>query len=385
MAALKAGVVGTGFMASAHIEAIRQTGMGDIVAISGSSREAVQKGADRFGVERTYDNFMSLIRDPDVQVIHNCTPNNLHFPVNRAAIAEGKHIVSEKPLTMTARESRLLISAIQRKAVVNAVVFNYRHYPAVAKLRKMVLDGDFGDVLAIHGSYLEDGSLNETDYDWRVDPEVGGPTRVVADIGSHWLDLACYVTGLTITEVVADFQIFLPVRKKRVSSAGTFGVLSEPRLVDMRVATEDYASVLLRFNSRARGTLMVSQMSAGMKNSISLQIDGSSKSVAWNHRQPDVLSIGHRERPNKQVKVKALTPKAKAGAFDYTLPGHGEEWMAGVTACMREIYGYIRDGKKPGRNPASFATFDDGYRMAVVVDKILLSSRRGNWIKTSLD
>ncbi len=184
---------------------------------------------------------------------------------------------------------------------------------------------------------------------------------------------------------MADFQIFLPVRKKKVSTVGTFGVLSEPRLVDVRVATEDYASVLLRFNSRARGTLMVSQMSAGMKNNISLQIDGSSKSVAWNHTQPNILSIGHRERPNKQVKVKALRPKAEAGAYDYTLPGHGKEWMAGVTACMREIYEYIRDGKKPGRDPTSFPTFDDGHRMAVVVDKILLSSHRARWIKTSLD
>jgi predicted dehydrogenase len=382
MANLKAGVIGTGFMGTATTDAIRRSGMGEVIAIAGSSLQAAQEKAADLHIDRAYGTYADLIDDPDVQVVHNCTPNNLHFPINRAILAVGKPAFSEKPLAMDARESRLLMSAAERKAIVSAVMFNYRHYPAVERFKSMIETGELGRIFAVHGNYLADEYLYETDYDWRIDSERGGPARVVSDIGSHWLDLAQYVTGRTITHVIGDLQTFLPIRKKSVTTVGTFGHSTEPRLVDVRVGTEDYGSVLLRFDKEVRGSLLLSQMSAGKKNHLFLQVDGELMSVAWNQEEAETLWFGYRDRPNEVKKERK--EKAKPSAFAHYPPGHGAAWVNGIRNCVREVYSYIAAGKQPGRDPASFATFRDGYRCAVLIDKIFFSSHQGRWVKTNL-
>lgn len=381
----KAGIIGTGFMASAHVEGIRRSGIGEVIGIAGVSEKIAQAKGSELGIDRAYDNYMDLIRDPDIQVVHSCTPNNLHFPINRAALAAGKHIISEKPLAMDLRESRLSLSASERSDVVHAVMFNYRHYPVIMQLQAMVKAGELGKIYAIHGSYLQDWFSYETDYDWRVDPMLGGTSRVVTDNGSHWCDLVQFVTGLRITEVMGDLQTFLPVRKKSVSTVGTFGHSITPRLVDVRVATEDYGSILLRFEEGARGALTVSQVSAGRKNRLYFQIDGSLKSVAWDQEQPEILWFGYRDRPNEFSPKKPKTSQPQARLSGHYPAGEGEAWTDGVTNLIHDVYQYIADGKKLGRDPADFPTFVDGYRAAVVVDKILVSSHQRRWAKTNLN
>jgi predicted dehydrogenase len=382
MANLKAGVVGIGFMGGATIDAIRRSGMGDVIAISGSSEEKTQEKAAELKIDRAYEDYQDLINDPDVQVVHNCTPNNLHFPINRAILAARKPAFSEKPLALDARESRLLWSATARKSIISAVMFNYRHYPAIARIKRMVETGKLGKIYAVHGNYLADEYLYETDCDWRIDAERSGATRAICDIGSHWLDLVQYITGLTITHVMADLQTFLPVRKKSVTKVGTFGHSTEPRLVDIRVNTEDYGSVLVRFENDVRGAFTVSQVSAGRKNHLYFQLDGSLSSVAWNLEEPETIWYGYRDRAN--VVKSEGKPKKKKDAFAHYPPGHGESWANGVRDCVREVYKYIAGGKKPGRDPATFATFLDGYRIAVLIDKIFMSSHQGRWVKTGL-
>lgn len=383
MATLKAGVIGTGWMGAAHVEAIRSSKRGEVVAIAGSSEEKAKKKAEELGIESAYGNYMDLLKDEDIDVVHGCTPNNLHFPINRAAIAAGKHIISEKPMAMDARESRLLFNAGNRADVVNAVTFNYRHYPAVLKLRDKVAAGELGEIYAIHGCYLVDEFLHNTDFNWRVEPEIGGASRAVADIGSHWFDLAQFVTGLEITEVVADLATFLPVRKKGVTAVGTFGHSATPRLVDVRVTTEDYGSALIRFENGVHGVLTISQVSAGRKNQLYFQIDGSKGSAAWDQERPESPWLGYRDRANAPIKETKAT-KAEAAALSHLPPGHGKPWVDAVTNFMTEVYQYILDGKKPGRDPANFATFEDGYRAAVIVDRMIISNRQRRWIKTEV-
>jgi predicted dehydrogenase len=379
---IKAGVVGTGFMGPVQVEAIRRGGMGEVIAIASSSMKSAEAKASELSIDRAYGSYMDLIRDGDVQVVHNCTPNHLHFPINRAIMAAGKHVVSEKPVAMDSREARLLLSAAERSGGVTAVTFNYRHYPMIARLRKMLQAGELGRIYAVHGSYLQDWLLHETDYNWRVDAALGGATRAVADIGSHWCDLVEFITNLRIVEVTADLKTFLPVRKKSVSTVGTFGRSDTPRQVDVRVATDDYASMLLRFQNGVSGALTVSQVSAGRKNRLFIQIDGSEKSVAWDQEQAEVLWFGHRDRPNEFIPKEAVKRKAKPYA-NYP-PGHGEAWADGVKNFIQEVYQYIAKRKKPGRDAANFATFADGYRAAVLVDKILLDSRQRRWTKTNV-
>lgn len=381
MKKLKAGVIGTGFIGPVHVEGIRRSGLGEVIAIAGSSEKKAQAKASDLGIERAYGNYMDLIRDEDVQVVHTCTPNNLHFPINRAALAAGKHVVSEKPLAIDSREAKLLLSAAERSKAVNAVMFNYRHYPMVVQLREMVQEGELGRIYAIHGSYLQDWLLYETDYNWRVEPELGGATRVVADIGSHWFDLIQFVSGLKITEVTADLHTFLPKRKRGISSVGTFGRASTPHQVDVRVATEDYASVLFRLQNDVPGALTLSQMSAGRKNRLYFQIDGSVKSAAWDQEQPETLWVGHRDQPNEIMLKDRATLTKDANRYAHYPPGHGEAWADAIKNFMRDVYKHILDGKKRGHNSILFATFADGYRASVIIDKVRLSSRQRRWVK----
>lgn len=377
MSGLRAGIIGDGFMAAIHTESVRKSGLGEVIAISAATDEDAKAKARELDIQRPYDDYMDLIRDNDIDVIHNCTPNNLHFPINRVALTANKHVICEKPFTVDAREARLLLSAVERSTAVNAVNFNYRHHPVVQELKKSVQRGDLGDIYAVHGSYLQDWLLFDTDYSWRVDTEIGGSARVLADLGSHWLDLAQHVTGQKIVEVVGDIQTFVPVRQKSVSNVGTFGRASTPRLVPARVGTEDYASVLFRFENGASGSLTISQVSAGSKNRLLFQVDGSKKSAAWNQERPDAPWIGHRDEANE------LPPKKKARtrSYDHFPAESGDAWGVGVDNFIREVYEYISEGKDPKRDPAGFATFEEGWKSVVLTDKIMASHRQRRWNK----
>jgi predicted dehydrogenase len=365
-------------MAKIHTECVNNSGLGEVIAIAGATDEEAKAKAKELGIQRPYDDYMDLIRDNDVQVVHICTPNYLHFPISRAALTANRHVICEKPFAIDAREARLLLGAADRSAAVNAVNFNYRHHPVVEDLKKSVQAGELGDIYAVHGSYLQDWLLFETDYSWRVDAEVGGVARALADLGSHWLDLAQHVTGQKIVEVVGDMQTFLPIRQKSVTTVGTFGRTSTPRLVTARVSTEDYASVLFRFENGARGSLTLSQVSAGSKNRLLLQVDGSKKSASWNQERPDAPWIGNRDSANEVPPKKG---KARIGS-----PGHfpaeaRDAWGVGVDNFVREVYQYIGAGKDPKRDPANFATFRDGFESVTLTDRIVSSSRQGRWTK----
>ena len=379
MAALKTGIIGTGFMAAIHTESVNKSGLGEVIAISGPSDDVAKAKARELGIQRPYDDYMDLIRDNDIEVIHNCTPNYLHFPINRAVLTANTHIISEKPLATDSREARLLLGAAERSSAVNAVMFNYRHHPIVQELKALVQSGELGDIYSVHGSYLQDWLLLETGYSWRVDSDIGGPTRVVADLGSSWLDVAQFVTGQRITEVVGDMQTFIPVRQKSVSTVGTFGTSSTPRLVSVRVGTEDYASALFRFEKGTRGALTLSHVSAGSKNQLYIQIDGSKKSAAWDQEQPDTISFGYQDRPNENPPKKG---KQRVKPYDHFPAESTDAWGIGVDNFLHEVYKYIAAGKNPKRDPAPFTTFQDGYESVVLTDRILDSNRQGRWTKT---
>jgi predicted dehydrogenase len=231
---------------------------------------------------------------------------------------------------------------------------------------------------------LQDWLLNETDYSWRVDPNLGGASRAVADIGSHWLDLAQFIIGQPITEVIADLHTFLPERKKSTSTVGTFGRSTTPHHVTVRVTTEDYASLLFRFENGMPGALTISQMSAGRKNRLFLQVDGSLMSAAWDQEQPEVLWLGRRDQPNEELLKDPHLLKESARRYSHYPAGHGEAWVDGLKNFMLSVYQNIAAKKKVGKNAADFATFSDGYKSAVVVDKIVSSSRQRRWTKTGV-
>ena len=376
---IKVGVIGAGFIGPAHIESLRRLGYVDVVALAASSGESAAAKAKQYAVPRAYGDYLELIRDPEVEVVDISSPNIYHYPAARAALEAGKDVVCEKPLAMTSAEAAELVELAERSGRVNAVTFNIRFYPLVQHARAMVQAGELGEIWTVHGGYWQDWLLLDTDYNWRVEAEQGGALRAVGDIGSHWLDLAQFVTGRPVTSVLAELNTFVPVRQKPAHAIETFST-AEVERVPVRMETEDAATILIHLGETTRGNLMVSQVSAGRKNRIYLEINGSRGSLAWDGERPNELWVGHRGRPNELlIKDPALLAEPARQYARYPA-GHDEGFADTHTAINRAIYDDSRaGGRASGREP-NFPTFVDGYRENVIGDCILDSARTRQWV-----
>ena len=377
------GLVGPGFVGLHHIDAVRRLGFVDVVAIADVDETLAREKAAALGVAKAYGSFEALAKDPAIQVIHNTTPNHLHGPVIRAAIAHRKHIISEKPLASSSAEAQDLWSAAVEAGVVHAVTFNYRGNPLVQQARAMVADGDAGAVHFVHGGYLQDWLLKPTDFSWRLEPEKGGASSAFADIGSHWCDLAQHITGSPIVEVLADLTTVVPVRYKPAASRNAFAATTGDEREPFRVESEDLATVLVRFANGARGCATIGQVCAGHKNDLWIELNGSDASLRWRQEQQNELWIGRRDSANELLAKDPALIGPAARRYAHLPGGHQEGWPDAFANVIRDIYSYIVEGHEGGETrPVAFATFEDGYRVACLVDAVLESDRNGGvWTK----
>ena len=377
IAEIGAAVIGTGFIGTVHVEQLRRIGV-QVRGVLGSTPERGTARADALGVARAYPSLEAILDDPSVDVVHVTSPNHLHVPQTRQILASGRHVVCEKPLAMTAAESSELVDLAAGSDRVNAVNFNIRFYPLHQHVRELVADGGIGDVRLVTGRYFQDWLLLETDWNWRLEPDKGGSLRAVGDIGSHWLDLATFLTGLPIVEVMADMATFIPVRAQPRGPVETFATERSSDTVERPMATEDVATILLRFENGARGSVAVSQISAGRKNSLQWEIDGSTASAAWDSETPDHLWLGHREQPN-EVLLRNPALMGAAGRAAAALPGgHVEGFADTFGALFRAVYADVAGGRPAERPP--YATFADGHDEMLVGDAIAESARLGRWV-----
>ncbi|MFO0796388.1 MAG: Gfo/Idh/MocA family oxidoreductase [Gemmataceae bacterium] len=366
-------VAGTGFIGPVHVEAVRRLGH-RVVGLLGSTPAKGRAAADALGVPAAYDSMAALLADPAVEVVHLATPNRAHFGQAKEVLEAGKHVVVEKPLAMTSAETAELVRlAAARPGQVAAVNYNVRFYPLCLDARERVRAGELGDVLHVTGSYLQDWLLYPTDFNWRVLAADGGDLRAVADIGTHWLDLICFITGLEIEAVYADLRTVYPVRQKPAGGSETFtgsaGTGGEP----VAVTTEDYGSILLRFKGGARGCVTVSQVTAGRKNCLRFDLAGSKAALAWDSEEPNVLHVGHRGRANECVGRDPGQLAAAARRFSDYPGGHAEGFPDSHKQLFRAAYAAI-DGE-----PGPYPTFADGHREVRVCEAALRSSRSGMW------
>jgi len=371
-----AAVIGSGFIGTVHVEALRRIGV-KVRGLVGSSPERGAAAAERLGVERAYASLDELLSDDHVEVVHVTSPNHLHFPQAKAILAAGRHVVCEKPLAMTSADSAELASLAADSGNVNAVNFNIRFYPLNQHLRGVVRDGGLGDIRLITGHYLQDWLLLDSDWNWRLEPELGGALRAVGDIGSHWLDLTSFISGLRATEVMADMATFISTRQQPTGPVETFSTERSADTVARTIGTEDLATILLRYENGARGVVAVSQLSAGRKNSLRYQMDGSVAAASWDSEQPDQLWIGHRDRPNELLLRNAALMNELGGAAAALPGGHVEGFADTFAALYRAVYADVARGG-PADAPV-YPTFAVGHARMLIGDAIAASARTGRW------
>lgn len=378
---LRVGVVGIGFIGAAHVDAIRRIPYAEVVAVASSTLERAERHADELEIARAYGDYRQLLADPDVDVVHTCTPNSWHFPVNKAILEAGKACFSEKPLTVTAAEAAELVQVARETGAPSAVNFNHRGFPQVQEARVLVEGGELGAVHAVHGSYLQDWALLASDYGWRMDASIGGATRVVADIGSHWMDLAQNVTGSRIVQVMADFQTIHASRMRPRRDAVTFARGAGPTgpATEVQIDTEDFASVLIRFENGAKGSFTVSQISGGRKNRLSLEVDGGQGAVAWCSEESEMLWRGSRAEPARVVQ---RNPRmGRLPELSRIPAGHAEGWNDALVNVIRGFYDQIRDGSV--RRPW-VASLEEGAHGMRLVEAVLKSSRSERWVSVEV-
>jgi predicted dehydrogenase len=375
-----AAVIGSGFIGTVHIEALRRIG----VHVTGLLQSSPERGAARaaeLGLAHGYASLDELLADPAVQVVHVTSPNVLHHPEVKQILAAGRHVVCEKPLAMTSAESAELVDLAERSGRVAAVHFTLRFYPLNQHVAQLVADGGLGDVRLVTGRYFQDWLLYDTDWNWRLEKDEGGQLRAIGDIGSHWLDLVSFMTGLRVESVMADLATFIPVRRKPTGPVQTFSMDRAADTVPVEIRTEDLASVLLRYEGGARGAFSVSQLAPGRKNSLAYEVDGSSAAVAWDSERPEELWIGHRDRPNESL-IRNPALLNEAGRAAARLPGgHVEGFADTFAALFSAIYADVQRGRMSERPP--YATFADGHEEMLVGEAILESSRSGRWVAPS--
>lgn len=378
MKKLKTAVFGTGFMGRVHTEGIRRLGNVEVAAIAASSDDKARQFAAEVGVERATGDYRTLLSDPQIDAIHVCTPNALHFPMAKAAIDAGKHVLCEKPLAVSVAEGSQLVDLAKAKGVANCTFHNLRFYPMVQQIRRMRESGQMGEIYAVQGTYSQDWLYYDTDWNWRLDQGANGKSRAMADIGSHWCDMIEHVTGLRISSLCADLQTFHKTRKRPKGSVETFsGKLAKPgEYEEVKIDSEDFGAVLLRLGERTRGAFTVSQVSAGRKNRLLIEVYGSKCSATWDQEKPDELWIGHRNEPNQSIVKDPSLLEESARTYADLPGGHSEGYDDTFKQLFRRFYRTVADRSAAVEYPQ----FADGLRQLQILDKALESSARHAWV-----
>ncbi len=372
-------LIGAGFMGMAHTEGLRRLGI-QPVGILDLTLERSEQAAKNLGIPKAYKDYDELLADDEVQVVHITSPNRLHFEHASRALKGGKHVLCEKPLAMTAKESGALVNLAKETGLVAGVNYNLRFYPLNLEARHKISQEALGNILSVQGSYMQDWLLYPTDYNWRLSSKEGGMLRAVADIGTHWLDLMHAITGLEVEAVLADLKIVYPTRLRPTGEVGTFsGKVEKTEATEpIEIDTEDMGALLLRFKNGTRGSLWVSQVAAGRKNCLRYEISGAKASLSWNSEQPNEMWLGYRDKAN-EILIRDPGLISPAARNHITYPGgHNEGYGDTLKQGFKAFYDYLTAGDLSATG--SFATFADGHREVVLGEAILQSHQEERWV-----
>lgn len=374
-------VVGSGFIGPVHVEALRRLGI-NLAGILAADAEKTHEAAQRLRLDVEYTSFQQILDDAAVDAVHIATPNNLHFDMAKRALEAGKHVVCEKPLALDSQQTAELVQvAAAHPQQVSAVNYNIRFYPVVQHAHALIQSGALGDIYTVRGAYLQDWLLYDTDWNWRLQPDEGGALRAIGDIGTHWMDLIAFVTGLHVESLLADLSTIIPTRKRPKQAVATFKGKEQAGPVeydDVAIQTEDWGAVLFHYAGGARGTLNVSQVNAGRKNQLTFEIAGSKGALGWDSERPNELWFGNRERPNEiLLKDPSLLADEARIYADYP-GGHNEGFPDTFKQLYKAVYGYIDAGDFSAPRP--YPTFEDGHKEVLLCEAILNSHQQRRWV-----
>ncbi|WP_369980384.1 Gfo/Idh/MocA family protein [Xanthomonas bundabergensis] len=374
MSKLGIAIVGTGMIGAVHRRAALLAGA-QVRGIAASSPQRARDVAQSWDVPRAYRDIEDVVADPQVQVVHVCTPNHLHRAMAQAALEAGKHVICEKPLATTLEDAQALAALAAATGLVATVPFVYRYHPVVREARARIAQGELGPLRLIHGSYLQDWLLDPASNNWRVDPALGGASRVFADIGSHWCDLVEWVGGERFVEVSAAFATVIAER-----GALTGQSFSTPTAggAMQAVSSEDVAAAMFRTGAGTLASLTVSQVSAGRRNRLWFEIDGARASVAFDQEDAERLWIGLPDQREETFVRGPGAGSAEQRRLSVLPAGHAQGYGNCFEAFVADTYRAIQ-----GERPEGLPTFDDGVRSALIVDRVITSARTRGW--TSID
>lgn len=379
---IRVGFVGAGFVGPIHIENVRRLGFTDVVALAEINQEVADRAAINLGIPKAYGNWEDLVANPDIDVVHVTCSNVLHYPISKACIEAGKNVICDKPLTMNTGEAKELVILAKKRNIVNAITFNMGFYPMIQEAREIIARGELGKINLVYGRYVQDWLSKDTDYNWRVESKYQGKSRVAADIGSHWMQMVQMVLGKRITSVYADSTIFIPIRKKPLIEIPTYSEqeLKPGEYEELKIDTEDHVTIMFKFEDGIKGVMIAAQVCPGRKNRIEWEIHGTGGSLSWHGEEPNQLWIGYRNKPNEIFVKEAnlLSPGAREFTFypGGLTEGYGDSWRGIFT----RIYNYVKnEGHKKNIKP-DFPTFEEGYRIMVVIDAVLKSIKENRWV-----
>jgi predicted dehydrogenase len=380
---IRVGIIGMGYIGESHIEAIRRIGICQLCAVADTNYELAKQKADAYGIEKVYTSVDEMLNDKDIDAVHNCTPNFLHMEINEKIIRSGKHLFSEKPLTMNYEQAKRLLAVKKEFPEVEAAVnFNYRMNPLVQEIRSRIKKGEAGDVRIITGYYNQDWLMYDTDYSWRLEPEVAGNSCCIADIGSHWMDIIQHVTGHKIVSVMGDAVTVIPVRKKPAKQQETFKDAVSEDYIEVPIKNEEYAAVLFKTDKGATGVFHVTEAAPGHGCDFSFEINGSLLSYGWNQEQNDRMWIGRRGGDNSVVIRNPNLISNEVKPYTNLAMGHPEGWNDAFKGNFYAFYKYLYDGKQGER---IYSTLEDAAYIVKLTEKIIESSKQKTWINIEED
>lgn len=370
----RAAVIGAGFIGAAHVEALRRLGNVEVAALC----DAVdaEKKAKSMNIEYAYADYRLMMEEVKPDAVHICTPNHTHYEIAKYAIEHGIHIVCEKPFTTTNEQAEELVASARNRGVQGAVNFHNRLYPIPNEMHQMIKRQETGRIFSVHGGYIQDWLLYDTDYSWRLNRSQVGKTRAIADIGSHWMDLAQFVTGSRIEKVNALFQTVHPVRKKPLAKVETFASADKNAAYEeIKIDTEDEAVLLMQFENGAIGSAIISMVFSGKKNTMELSVAGSEKSLCWSSEELNELYIGYRNKANEVMTKDAGLMHREAAALASYPSGHTEGFPDAFKNVFRQFYQSLGE-----EGNYDYATMEDGLHEMRLCDAVFRSAVSGEWV-----